>query len=59
MRDMHWTQLTKDCYKRGCKCTDCDLIPARYIRICQVKRAVLELVRTKGRPEEGNNGENR
>lgn len=59
MRDMHWTQLAKGCYKRGCKCTDCDLIPVRYIGICQVKRAVLELVRTKGRPEECDNEENR
>lgn len=59
MQDMHWTQLAKDCYKRGCRCTDCDLIPPRYISICQVKRAVLELVRTKGIPEKDINGKNR
>lgn len=59
MCNMHWTQLAKDCYKRGCRCTNCDLIPSRYIKICRVKEAVFELVRIKGRPEKDNNGKNR
>lgn len=52
MREMHWTQLAKDCYKRGCNCRDCELIPAKYLAICKVKQAVIELVRTKGLPNE-------
>lgn len=51
MNGPHWTQLAKDCYRIGCTCSKCDLIPERYKGICQVEKAVMELVRVKGKPD--------
>lgn len=45
-----WTQAAKDCYARGCNCRGClmkDLETG-----CNMKRAVIELVKKFGAPKE-------
>lgn len=49
-----WTKLSVECLKRGCNCEDCyyrDFFSDKNQK-CQMKSAVLELVRTLGMPEE-------
>ena len=47
-----WTPTALECYKRGCNCVGCfysDFFSATAQK-CQMKAAVLELVRTIGTP---------
>lgn len=47
-----WTIAAIDCYKRGCNCQGCfynNFLSGNAK--CQMKAAVLELVRVLGRPE--------
>ena len=47
-----WTPTALECYKRGCVCDGCfysDFFSATAQK-CQMKAAVLELVRTIGAP---------
>ena len=47
-----WTPTALECYKRGCVCEGCfysDFFSATAQK-CQMKAAVLELVRTIGAP---------
>mgnify|MGYP006908887650 FL=1 len=47
-----WTPTALECYKRGCNCEGCfysDFFSATAQK-CQMKAAVLELVRTIGAP---------
>ena len=47
-----WTPTALECYKRGCNCIGCfynDFFSATSQK-CQMKAAVLELVRTIGTP---------
>lgn len=49
-----WTQGSIDCYKRGCNCNGCyvkDMLETR----CDMKRAVMELIRKFGLPPENEN----
>ena len=57
----HWTKSAVDCYKRGCRCEGCfyntfftQSSDDYVVRKCQMKKAVLELVREHGTPEENN-----
>lgn len=48
-----WTVTAMDCYKRGCNCNGCfyqDFFSGSTQK-CQMKAAVLELVRTLGTPD--------
>lgn len=48
-----WTPTATDCYKRGCNCNGCyyqDFFSGSSQK-CQMKAAVLELVRTIGTPD--------
>ncbi len=48
-----WTSQAVYCYIRGCVCEGCSYnIPLESIKQCQTKNAVLELVRTIGKPKE-------
>lgn len=49
-----WTKLAYSCYKRKCRCNDCDLIPDDLIEKCRVKSSVIGLVCKFGIPEEKN-----
>ena len=48
-----WTTTAMECYKRGCNCVGCfyqDFFSGTTQK-CQMKAAVLELVRTIGTPD--------
>ena len=48
-----WTNTALDCYKRGCVCEGCfynDFFNGTSHR-CQMKAAVLDLVRVIGKPD--------
>lgn len=45
-----WTQAAKDCYARGCNCRGC--LMQDLETKCNMKAAVLELVRKFGAPKE-------
>lgn len=49
----HWTPTAIDCYKRGCSCNGCfyEYFFTGDSQKCQMKAAVLELVRVFGTPE--------
>ena len=47
---VRWTRLAYSCYQRGCRCTNCDLIPEDFIKQCRVKSSVIELVCKFGVP---------
>lgn len=41
-----WTKLAKDCYKRGCNCHNCNLIPQLdSLHQCQVKYYVMGYIK--------------
>lgn len=47
-----WTEISKDCYKRGCRCSGCYYNQFfEHPNKCQMKASVLELVRVLGKPE--------
>ena len=45
----HWTDGAIECYRRGCNCQGCDL--PHPSGCCNMKSAVLDLVRRYGSPE--------
>lgn len=45
-----WTPSAKDCYFRGCVCSDCPIFEIIGNQ-CRMKRTVLMLVRKLGKPE--------
>ena len=49
-----WTELSIECYKRGCVCTGCFYrnFFAKSNQKCHMKAAVLELVRVLGMPKD-------
>lgn len=50
IKQRRWTKSAIDCYYIGCNCSKCfifEIIGAR----CQMKSAVLQLVRKFGKPE--------
>ena len=52
----NWTPTAIDCYKLGCKCSDCNLYKLYFtdsIFKCKMKEVVIELVRTVGLPDLG------
>lgn len=49
---MKWTEKTKYCYSIGCSCSKCEKITPINKQHCEVKREVLCLVRTVGKPIE-------
>lgn len=49
-----WNKTAEDCYKRGCICSGCpiyELYFEPYNLKCQMKVAVIEMVRIYGLPE--------
>lgn len=46
----YWTPSAYECYKRGCVCTGCPIQELMECR-CDMKRAVIELVRKYGVPK--------
>lgn len=50
-----WNETAKDCYMRGCICKGCPIYELYFknsIKKCQMKGAVVELVRKFGIPED-------
>ena len=50
-----WTVTAIECYKRGCMCEGCKMFELYFKpnnRLCQVKAAVINSVRTLGIPPE-------
>ena len=45
-----WIQSARDCYFRGCVCSDCPIFEIIGNQ-CRMKRTVLMLVRKLGKPE--------
>lgn len=46
----HWTEDAVNCYKRGCICKDCPILDLITSQKCQMKYAVIELVKKFGTP---------
>ena len=46
----YWTPTAYECYKRGCVCKGCPIQEIMECR-CDMKRAVIELVRKYGIPK--------
>jgi len=46
-----WTKQAKDCYFIGCNCSKCTIHDVLGDK-CKMKRVVLELVKTYGKPDE-------
>ena len=46
-----WTPTAEDCYNRGCVCEGCFMFKILH-NTCQMKSAVIDLVRKFGRPPE-------
>ena len=41
-----WTKLAKDCYKRGCNCYNCDLVPPlESLSKCRIKDYVMTYIK--------------
>lgn len=55
----YWNKTAIECYERGCICEGCPInelyFKNKYYR-CQMKSAVIELVRILGLPPQINNG---
>ena len=49
---IHWTESAKDCYKNGCCCSTCNLVPVDFKDKCRMKSVVIELVKNIGRPKD-------
>lgn len=49
-----WTRAAIDCFKRGCICSGCfyDTFFTDKKQICQMKKAVLQLVKRYGKPKD-------
>ena len=49
-----WNKTAVECYERGCMCGDCPIF-LRYFKNksykCQMKKVVLEMVKTLGKPD--------
>ena len=50
-KNKKWTQSSKDCYKRGCRCNGC-IYQKLLSSPCRLKETVIDLVREFGAPEE-------
>ena len=51
----NWTPTAIDCYKSGCRCSQCNLYKIYFadsIMKCKMKDTVIELVRKFGAPKE-------
>lgn len=46
-----WTNLSRNCYNRGCMCNTCHEYPICSKYGYEMKRSVLKLVSVLGRPE--------
>lgn len=53
-KSLRWTMSAKECYERYCRCNGCfmnDFFPrSSGLYKCQMKKSVLELVKTQGIP---------
>lgn len=50
-----WTKLAKECYKQGCNCSNCNLIPKDELdslKQCQVKYYVMGYIQLGYYPKE-------
>lgn len=46
----HWTKSAIECYRNGCRCSKCILVPADFRNKCRMKHVVIELVKNLGKP---------
>lgn len=51
-KPIKWTELSKECYQRNCKCKGCIYSEIIKSQPCRMKRTVLELVKLFGVPNE-------
>lgn len=52
MNITEWTRDTIDCYKIGCTCSKCKIIPKDIKKNCKLKKTVIKLVEKMGAPIE-------
>ena len=46
----HSYNVAKECYKIGCNCSICEIVPSWFKERCQMRGSVIELVRVLGKP---------
>ena len=47
----YWTKSSYECYKSGCNCENCQIVPEFFKAECHMKQAVFELVKNYGVPK--------
>ena len=45
-----WSKSAIECYRSGCRCSKCILVPADFRNKCRMKFVVIELVKHLGKP---------
>lgn len=49
----HWTNIAKECYKRGCNCRNCNLVPQLESLIeCKIKDYVMAYIKLGYYPQD-------
>lgn len=47
-----WSKGAKECYKIGCNCSICEVVPSWFKERCRMRGSVIELVRVLEKPFE-------
>ena len=45
-----WSKGARECYKIGCNCLICEIVPEWFKDRCKMRGSVIELVRVLGKP---------
>ena len=47
----NWTKSSVECYRSGCRCSTCTIVPEFFKPMCKMKQSVMDLVKNYGSPE--------
>ena len=54
----YWSKIAKECYKRGCNCNGCDIIPPlESLTKCQIKYYVMGYIKLGYYPQTKENND--